>query len=69
MMMTGSAPLLPLRHAIGRSLHHLPSVIVLILAVAVAVLVASSYLGNSTSPYGTCYAPSGRSIPCAAVKR
>jgi hypothetical protein len=35
----------------------------------IATLIASSYVGHSSSPYGTCYAPSGRSIPCELAKR
>jgi hypothetical protein len=36
---------------------------------ALAAFIASSYVGHSSSPYGTCYAPSGRSIPCELAKR
>jgi hypothetical protein len=35
----------------------------------VAALIAASYMGRSSSPYGTCYASSGRSVPCALVRR
>jgi hypothetical protein len=34
-----------------------------------AGLIASSYVGHATSPYGVCYSEAGRSIPCAAVAR
>jgi hypothetical protein len=31
--------------------------------------IASSYIGHSTSPYGVCYAASGRSVPCELAHR
>jgi hypothetical protein len=34
-----------------------------------AVLVGSIYVGHSPGPYGVCYAPSGRSVPCNLVRR
>jgi hypothetical protein len=37
----------------------------LVLAAAIGLF----YLGHSSSPYGVCYARSGRSVPCAAVTR
>jgi hypothetical protein len=37
----------------------------LVLAAAIGL----SYLGHSSSPYGVCYARSGRSVPCAALTR
>jgi hypothetical protein len=33
----------------------------------VAATIARVYVGHSSSPYGACYAPSGRSVSCAAV--
>lgn len=32
-------------------------------------LIASRYVGHSSSPYGVCYAASGRSVPCELVGR
>lgn len=29
-----------------------------------AGIIASSYIGHSSSPYGVCYAASGRRVPC-----
>jgi hypothetical protein len=29
-----------------------------------AGVIASQYVGHSSSPYGVCYAGSGRSVPC-----
>jgi hypothetical protein len=29
--------------------------------------IASLYVGHSSSPYGVCYSPSGRSVPCSAT--
>ena len=35
----------------------------------VAAMIASRYVGHSTSPYGVCYARSGRSVPCDLTHR
>jgi len=35
----------------------------------VAGAIAFSYFGHAPSPYGTCYASSGRMVPCAALAR
>ena len=32
-------------------------------------LIGSAYVGHSSSPYGVCYAASGRTVPCALVRR
>jgi hypothetical protein len=45
------------------------SVVVALLAIALAALIAMSYFGHSPSPYGTCYGSTGRSVPCAAIGR
>jgi hypothetical protein len=37
--------------------------------IALAGLIAASYVGHSASPYGVCYSASGRGVPCAAVER
>ena len=37
--------------------------------IALMALVASGFVGRSSSPYGVCYASSGRSVPCEAVAR
>lgn len=34
-----------------------------------ATLIASRYVGHSTSPYGVCHAASGRSVPCDLTHR
>jgi hypothetical protein len=34
----------------------------------VAAVIASRFVGHSSSPYGVCYAASGRSVPCALVR-
>jgi hypothetical protein len=34
-----------------------------------SLVIGWSYVGHSSSPYGVCYAPSGRSVPCAALPR
>jgi hypothetical protein len=45
------------------------TILTLLLVIAVAALIASSFVGDSHSPYGTCYAPSGRTIPCDAIEK
>lgn len=36
--------------------------------ILVVAIIAYSYLNGSTGgPYGTCYAPSGRGVPCELV--
>ena len=37
--------------------------------IVVAGLVAASYVGHSSSPYGSCYNASGRGIQCLAGRR
>ena len=34
-----------------------------------AAVIGVSYLGHSRSPYGACYASSGRTVPCAVLAR
>ena len=45
------------------------SAVVLVLLLVVAAVVARSFFGDSSSPYGTCYGTNGRAVPCAAIKR
>ena len=53
-------------HAHG---HRVVEVLTVVGWIALAAAIAASYFGNSTSPYGVCYASSGRSVPCAAAAR
>jgi hypothetical protein len=41
----------------------------IVLLMVVIGLLASTYIGHATSPYGVCYGASGRSIPCAIAER
>jgi hypothetical protein len=43
------------------------SAVVLVLLLFVAIVVARSFFGDSSSPYGTCYGDR-RAVPCAALK-
>ena len=43
------------------------SILVLALFLAIIALFARTYIGDSPSPYGTCYAASGRAVPCKAL--
>jgi hypothetical protein len=40
-----------------------------ILLLLICVLIASTYFGHSTSPYGACYVKSGRQVPCELLPR
>lgn len=37
--------------------------------IVLALAIGSLFVGHSSSPYGVCYAASGRSVPCAVVVR
>jgi hypothetical protein len=37
--------------------------------ILLAGVVGSWYVGHSTSPYGACYAASGRQVPCRLTAR
>jgi hypothetical protein len=56
------------RHARGRMAGRLVAAATVLGWTVIVALVAASYVGRSTSPYGTCYASSGRSVPCALVR-
>lgn len=49
------------------SLRNWPSIVTLLALLVLVVALASTYFGHSPSPYGTCYAASGRAIPCATA--
>jgi hypothetical protein len=40
-----------------------------LLLLALCALIASTYFGHSTSPYGACYVKSGRQVPCELLPR
>jgi hypothetical protein len=40
-----------------------------VLLLVICALIASTYFGHSPSPYGACYAKSGRQVPCELVPR
>lgn len=44
-------------------------VLTLALVFLVGVVLLRSYFGDSPSPYGTCYAQTGRAVPCKALAR
>jgi hypothetical protein len=44
-----------------------PRLLVLLVTILVMGFLASTYVGHSSSPYGTCYAASGRDIPCGVT--
>jgi hypothetical protein len=35
---------------------------------AIAGVIAASYIGHAHGPYGVCYSPAGRDVPCAVVR-
>ena len=50
-------------------IEHWRSAVMLVVLILVAVTIARSYFGESSSPYGVCYAASGRPVPCDAIGR
>ncbi len=43
-------------------------VVAIILFALLAAVLGQTFIGHSTSPYGVCYGPSGRSIPCGVAQ-
>jgi hypothetical protein len=43
------------------------SILVLALFLAIIATFARTFIGDSPSPYGACYATSGRAVPCKAL--
>jgi len=39
------------------------------LGVALAAAIGATYFGHSPGPYGNCFGPSGRPVPCTIVAR
>jgi hypothetical protein len=52
-----------------RAAHRLTEVATVVGWILVAGVIAASYVGHSTSPYGTCHNASGRGIQCLAGRR
>jgi hypothetical protein len=48
---------------------YVPAIATLALALAVAILIVLSYFGEGRSPYGNCFAPNGRPMPCELVQK
>jgi 4-amino-4-deoxy-L-arabinose transferase-like glycosyltransferase len=49
--------------------HRLVAALTLIGWLLLAAFIASLYVGHSSSPYGTCAAPSGRTVSCKLLHR
>ena len=49
--------------------HRLVAALTLAGWLLLAALIASFYVGHSSSPYGTCAAPSGRTVSCELLHR
>ncbi len=47
----------------------IPIVLALAALLAVGALIASTYFGDGSSPYGMCTAPNGRSVSCALLEK
>ncbi|MDB4892389.1 MAG: hypothetical protein JWL61_4244 [Gemmatimonadetes bacterium] len=45
------------------------SVLAALILLTLVTLLASTYIGHSPGPYGACYAPNGRSVPCDVVRQ
>ena len=52
-----------------RASHRIITIATVLGWIAVAWVIASSYVGHSFSPYGTCQNASGRGIQCIAGRR
>ena len=52
-----------------RTMRRLVQVVTVVGWLLVAGVVAASYVGHSSSPYGTCHNASGRGIQCLAGRR
>jgi hypothetical protein len=53
----------------ARLRHELLAAATVIGWILLAGVIASSYVGHSFSPYGTCHNAQGRGIPCIAGRR
>jgi hypothetical protein len=53
---------------VERARHLFPVAIALALLVVLIAAVASTYFGDSRSPYNTCYGTNGRAISCAVLE-
>jgi hypothetical protein len=54
--------------ALAATRHHAPAILALLLALALAAALGSTYFGSSSSPYGTCSSPSGKQVDCATLR-
>ena len=59
----------PLRHSLLTMLTHWRSAIGMMLLALIVALLAATYIGDSSSPYGMCYGTTGRAVPCEALRR
>lgn len=53
----------------SRRWHRLSEVVTAIGWILLALAIGFLFVGHSSSPYGVCYAASGRSVPCTVVAR
>jgi hypothetical protein len=44
-------------------------VVAIILFALLAAVLGHTFMGHANSPYGVCYGPSGRSIPCSITQK
>jgi hypothetical protein len=58
----------PIALLAARARELFPVVVTLALLVAVMAVLASTYVGDSRSPYNTCYGTDGRAISCAVLE-
>jgi hypothetical protein len=49
--------------------HRLVAALTVVGWLVIATLIASLYVGHSSSPYGTCAAPNGRTVSCTLLHR
>jgi hypothetical protein len=47
----------------------LPATLTLVALLAFLAALGKTYVGHGSSPYGVCYGPTGRSVPCEVASR
>jgi len=65
--MMAALPASPRLHALAHTARYWREILALVLLLGAIGWIARTYIGDSTGPYGTCYATSGRAVPCAAL--
>jgi hypothetical protein len=67
-MIIGRLPFPAFAPLLGRALRFVPVVVALVLFTLVITGIASSYFGDSASPYDTCFGANGRAVSCRVLQ-